>query len=54
YTNTKDVLKLASRYRVVMPITEQLYQILYHNKNVYDAALTLLGRYYKDKQISYL
>ncbi|MCJ7462594.1 MAG: NAD(P)H-dependent glycerol-3-phosphate dehydrogenase, partial [Candidatus Baumannia cicadellinicola] len=25
YTNTKDVLKLASRYRVVMPITEQLY-----------------------------
>ncbi|UDG79609.1 NAD(P)H-dependent glycerol-3-phosphate dehydrogenase [Candidatus Steffania adelgidicola] len=43
YRNTKEVLALAGRYGVVMPITEQIYQVLYQKKNAYQAALTLLG-----------
>ncbi|AKZ65762.1 NAD(P)H-dependent glycerol-3-phosphate dehydrogenase [Candidatus Palibaumannia cicadellinicola] len=53
YGNTKEVRKLAKRYMVEMPITEQIYQILYNNKNTYEAALTLLGRHYKDEYFQY-
>lgn len=50
YRNTKEVLALANRYGVEMPITEQIYQVLYQNKNAHQAALTLLGRAQKDER----
>ncbi|WP_406705352.1 NAD(P)H-dependent glycerol-3-phosphate dehydrogenase [Sodalis sp.] len=50
YRNTKEVLALANRYGVEMPITEQIYQVLYQNKNAHQAALTLLGRAKKDER----
>ncbi|MGP4123019.1 MAG: NAD(P)H-dependent glycerol-3-phosphate dehydrogenase [Sodalis sp. (in: enterobacteria)] len=50
YHNTKEVLALAGRYGVEMPITEQIYQVLYQNKNAHQAALTLLGRAQKDEK----
>lgn len=50
YRNTKEVLALAGRYGVEMPITEQIYQVLYQNKNALQAALTLLGRAQKDER----
>ncbi|WP_395479989.1 NAD(P)H-dependent glycerol-3-phosphate dehydrogenase [Candidatus Curculioniphilus buchneri] len=52
YQNTKEVLLLANRYRIEMPITEQIYQILYKNKNAHEAALTLLRRAQKDEWAS--
>ncbi|PLK58544.1 glycerol-3-phosphate dehydrogenase [Candidatus Palibaumannia cicadellinicola] len=54
YGNTKEVLELAGRYGVEMPITEQIYQVLYQNKNAHEAALTLLGRDQKDEKIGSL
>ncbi|RXA94265.1 MULTISPECIES: NAD(P)H-dependent glycerol-3-phosphate dehydrogenase [Yersinia] len=50
YRNTKEVLALAQRYGVEMPITEQIYQVLYCHKNAREAALTLLGRTKKDEK----
>ncbi|WMQ74042.1 MAG: Glycerol-3-phosphate dehydrogenase [NAD(P)+] [Sodalis sp.] len=50
YRNAKEVLALANRYGVEMPITEQIYQVLYQNKNAHQAALTLLGRAQKDER----
>lgn len=44
YLNTKEVLTLAQRHGVEMPITEQIYQVLYCNKNAREAASSLLGR----------
>lgn len=44
YRNTKEVYMLAKRTGVEMPITEQIYQVLYENKNVKEAAMALLGR----------
>lgn len=44
YLNTKEVLRLAQRHGVEMPITEQIYQVLYCNKDANAAALNLLGR----------
>lgn len=44
YYNTKEVWALANRYKVEMPITEQLYQILYHGKDANKTALSLLER----------
>lgn len=52
YRNTKEVLALAQRYGVEMPITEQIYQVLYRNKNAREAALSLLGRTRKDEKNS--
>ncbi len=49
YRNTKEVRALAERAGVEMPITEQIYQILYCNKNVIEAAQTLLGRATRDE-----
>lgn len=49
YRNTKEVLALAQRHGVEMPITEQLWHVLYHGKDARDAALTLLGRTRKDE-----
>lgn len=52
YRNTKEVLALAQRFGVEMPITEQIYQVLYCGKNAREAALTLLGRTKKDEKHS--
>ncbi|MNG93686.1 Glycerol-3-phosphate dehydrogenase [NAD(P)+] [compost metagenome] len=52
YRNTKEVLALAQRHGVEMPITEQIYQVLYCHKNAREAALSLLGRTKKDEKYS--
>ena len=49
YRNTKEVLALAQRHGVEMPISEQLWQVLYCGKAAREAALTLLGRTRKDE-----
>ncbi|MGP1931160.1 MAG: NAD(P)H-dependent glycerol-3-phosphate dehydrogenase [Arsenophonus sp. ET-YP4-MAG3] len=49
YLNTKEVYILSKRIGVEMPIIEQIYQILYCNKNVFEAANTLLNRSTKDE-----
>jgi len=49
YRNTKEVKALAARFGVEMPITEQIYQVLYCEKSAREAALTLLGRARKDE-----
>ncbi|WP_148875640.1 NAD(P)H-dependent glycerol-3-phosphate dehydrogenase [Serratia marcescens] len=52
YRNTKEVLALAQRHGVEMPITEQIYQVLYCRKDAREAALSLLGRARKDEKPS--
>ncbi len=52
YLNTKEVLKLAQTHDIEMPITEQIYQVLYCNKDVHEAALNLLGRASKGEKRS--
>ncbi|GAB7195710.1 hypothetical protein DZS_03710 [Dickeya ananatis] len=52
YRNTKEVMALAQRYGVEMPITEQLWQVLYCAKDAREAALSLLGRARKDESTS--
>ena len=52
YRNTKEVMALAQRFGVEMPITEQIYQVLYCHKDAREAALTLLGRARKDEKTS--
>ncbi|RLM05194.1 NAD(P)H-dependent glycerol-3-phosphate dehydrogenase [Gibbsiella quercinecans] len=52
YRNTKEVLALAQRHGVEMPITEQIYQVLYCHKDAREAALSLLGRTRKDEKHS--
>lgn len=49
YRNTKEVRALAEQVGVEMPITEQIYQILYQHKDAKEAALSLLGRATKDE-----
>ncbi|WP_102794681.1 NAD(P)H-dependent glycerol-3-phosphate dehydrogenase [Bowmanella denitrificans] len=44
YRNTREVYLLAQRQGVEMPITEQIYQVLYEGKPPKEAALALLGR----------
>ncbi len=44
YRNTKEVHILAQRLGIEVPITEQIYQILYAGKPVKQAAMALLGR----------
>ncbi|EJF98426.1 glycerol-3-phosphate dehydrogenase [NAD(P)+] [Bartonella vinsonii subsp. arupensis Pm136co] len=50
YLNTKEVRTLAQRIGVEMPITEQLYQVLFCDKSVADAANTLLSRSLKSER----
>ncbi|OCG49270.1 glycerol-3-phosphate dehydrogenase [Gilliamella sp. Choc5-1] len=47
--NTKEVWLLAQKYHVDMPITEQIYQVLYENKEPKQAAMALLGRSQKEE-----
>ncbi len=49
FRNAKEVFNLAQRVGVEMPITEQIYQVLYQGKNVKLAAQDLLGRERKDE-----
>ncbi|AFR25858.1 glycerol-3-phosphate dehydrogenase [NAD(P)+] [Bartonella quintana] len=49
YLNTKEVRMLARRIGVEMPITEQIYHVLYSGKSVIEAANTLLSRTLKDE-----
>ncbi|OLL53309.1 NAD(P)H-dependent glycerol-3-phosphate dehydrogenase [Bartonella henselae] len=49
YLNTKEVHMLAQRIRVEMPITEQIYHVLYCGKSVSEAANALLSRQLKDE-----
>ncbi|WP_100642720.1 NAD(P)H-dependent glycerol-3-phosphate dehydrogenase [Alteromonas facilis] len=44
YRNTEEVHILAQREGVEMPISEQIYQVLYQEKSAKDAAMALLGR----------
>ena len=44
YRNTKEVWMLASRMGVEMPIVDQIYQVLYQNKDARLAAQDLLAR----------
>ncbi|MFT4925835.1 MAG: glycerol-3-phosphate dehydrogenase (NAD(P)+), partial [Phenylobacterium sp.] len=44
FRNTKEVYLLAKRKGVEMPITEQIYEVLYQGKSPKDAATNLLGR----------
>ncbi|CAD83279.1 glycerol-3-phosphate dehydrogenase [Candidatus Blochmanniella floridana] len=45
-SNTKEVYMLSVKYKVIMPITEQIYKILYENKNVHEAVYSLIRRSY--------
>ncbi|WP_064606198.1 NAD(P)H-dependent glycerol-3-phosphate dehydrogenase [Photobacterium sp. J15] len=49
YRNTKEVWLLAKRHGVEMPITEQIYQVLYQGKDAREAAKDLLAREKKDE-----
>ncbi|MCW9699875.1 NAD(P)H-dependent glycerol-3-phosphate dehydrogenase [Avibacterium sp. 20-129] len=44
FYNTKETYLLAQRQGVEMPITEQIYQVLFCAKNAKDVAFSLLGR----------
>lgn len=49
YRNAKEVFNLAQRVGVEMPITEQIYQVLYQHKDAKLAAIDLLGREKRDE-----
>ncbi|MCQ1056753.1 NAD(P)H-dependent glycerol-3-phosphate dehydrogenase [Photobacterium sp. ZSDE20] len=49
YRNTKEVWVLSQRLGVEMPITEQIYQVLYQGKGAREAAKDLLAREKKDE-----
>ena len=44
FYNTKETYLLAQRQDVEMPITEQIYQMLFCGKSAQEVALSLLGR----------
>ncbi|MCW9711055.1 NAD(P)H-dependent glycerol-3-phosphate dehydrogenase [Avibacterium sp. 21-586] len=44
FYNTKEAYLLAQQQGIEMPITEQIYQVLFCGKNAQDVALSLLGR----------
>ncbi|PJG84331.1 NAD(P)H-dependent glycerol-3-phosphate dehydrogenase [Conservatibacter flavescens] len=49
YHNTREAYLLAQRYGIEMPITEQIYQVLFCGKNAKEAAVALLGREKKEE-----
>ena len=49
FYNTKEAYLLARRHYIEMPITEQIYQVLFCGKNAKEAALSLLGRERKEE-----
>lgn len=46
---TKSAYKLAQKHGVTMPITEELYRVLYENGNVRKSVDNLMGRSKKDE-----
>ncbi|MEC4726336.1 NAD(P)H-dependent glycerol-3-phosphate dehydrogenase [Shewanella sp. D64] len=52
YRNTKEVYALAHRLGVEMPITEQVYKVLYQGATPHDAAKALLGREQKSETLA--
>lgn len=44
FYNTKEAYLLAQRQGVEMPISEQIYQMLFCGKSAQEVVLTLLGR----------
>ena len=44
YSATKIGVKLAQKYGVSMPITEQLYQVLFCGADTKQAIINLMGR----------
>ena len=44
FYNTKETYLLAQRQGVEMPITEQIYQMLFCGKSAQEVSLSLLGR----------
>ncbi|HBO37588.1 MAG TPA: NAD(P)H-dependent glycerol-3-phosphate dehydrogenase [Pasteurellaceae bacterium] len=44
FYNTRETHLLAQRQGIEMPITEQIYQVLFHGKDAKEAAISLLGR----------
>ena len=49
YRNTEEVMILARKEGVEMPICEQIFAVLYEGKSPKEAALTLLGRDLKNE-----
>lgn len=49
YRNTEEVIILANKLDVEMPICEQIYEVLYNGKSPKEAALALLGRELKSE-----
>jgi len=49
FRNAREVFNLAQRVGVEMPITEQIFQVLYQGKDAKLAALDLLGREKRDE-----
>lgn len=47
---TQAAVRLAKQYQVEMPITEQVYAMLFEGKNPADAVTELMGRSLKDEQ----
>ncbi len=43
-TTAKSAYDLAKKYKVEMPITEQIYEVLYHDKNPKEAVVELMSR----------
>ncbi|MFT5235598.1 MAG: glycerol-3-phosphate dehydrogenase (NAD(P)+) [Shewanella sp.] len=52
YRNTKEVYALAHRLGVEMPITEQVYKVLYQGGTPHEAAIALLGREQKSETLA--
>ena len=48
---TKSALKLAEKSGVEMPITRAVYEVLWENKNPFDAVGELMGRKPKDESV---
>ncbi|WP_439234619.1 NAD(P)H-dependent glycerol-3-phosphate dehydrogenase [Lonepinella koalarum] len=49
YYNTKETMLLAQRQHIEMPITEQMYQVLFQHKTAQEAAIALLSREKKEE-----
>lgn len=43
-SNTQEIHMLAIKNKIDMPITKEIYQIIYQNKNIHEAARSLLDR----------
>lgn len=44
YSNIKEIYILSKKFKINMPITKEIYKILYYNKNVIESVKTLLNK----------